>query len=514
MDLKPKVTDVRIFTDDGPAGIHPGGWGTILIGGMRMGGSCTNCILGGGAKALQIDNFNGTAGETRVFRSSYFVLDITDPDNPRLLFTFTDPGLGLTTSYPAVVRVNPTLDGKTSNTNAKWFMVMGSGPTEYNAGSYQAATVFVVNLAVGPSSLRKYVPDQACGAAPNYTGCSFIGDISAVDVDLDYRTDTVYMGSVIDNDTGPTWKGKLHRLTMGATAPFGGEVNEALWGTSFSGQRRPTSLLVDFSCPAPSCTPAATKAVGPVTSPPTISQDDQTKIWIFWGTGRYFSTPDKTNADTQFFFGVKDPVPMGNCAQSSDTNCEQDDLVDVSNAVICLTACTNQVSGVTGVQTGLNSFSDPTSSTTLEGLVASRKGWFTTLPAPRERVLTSSTLLGGIVFFPSFAPQNDLCSSSGDAQIYALFYKTGTAYKESVVGTSASGNVNRSAAMGTTGALSQMAMHIGGSGGGGGGNPSSSGCASGVTAFSQSSSGSLVQTCTKPALSSWSRYISWMNERL
>jgi len=514
VDLKPKVTDVRIFTDDGPAGTHPGGWGTILIGGMRMGGSCTNCILGGGAKALQIDNFNGTAGDTRVFRSSYFVLDITDPDNPRLLFTFTDPDLGLTTSYPAVVRVNPTLDGKTSNTNAKWFMVMGSGPTEYNAGSYQAATAFVVNLAVGPSSLRKYVPDQACGAAPNYTGCSFIGDVSAVDIDLDYRTDTVYMGSVIDNDTGPAWTGKLHRLTMGAVAPFGGEVNEALWGASFSGQRRPTSLLVDFSCPTPSCTPAATKAVGPVTAPPTISQDDQTKIWIFWGTGRYFSTPDKTNADTQFFFGAKDPVPQGNCTQLSETDCEQDDLVDVSNAVICLTGCTNQVTGVTGVGTGLNTFSDPTNPSSLEGLVASRDGWFTTLPAPRERVLTSSTLLGGIVFFPSFAPQNDVCSSSGDAQIYALFYKTGTAYKESVVGTSASGNVSRSAAMGTTGALSQMAMHIGGQGGGGGGNPSSSGCASGVTAFSQSSSGSLVQTCTKPALSSWSRYISWMNERM
>lgn len=517
VDLKPKVTDVRIFTDDGPAGTHPGGWGTILIGGMRLGGSCKNCLAGGGGKELQINDFNGDGdtidlGDNRVFRSSYFVLDITDPDNPRLLFTFTDADLGLTTSFPAVVRVNPTLDGKTSNTNAKWFMLVGSGPTEYNVGSYQPATLFVVNLALGPSSLRKYVPDQLCLLAPTYTGCSFLGDISAVDVDLDYRTDAVYMGSVIDNDTGPAWKGKLHRLTMGAVAPFGGQTDAALWGASFSGQRRPTSLLVDFTCPAPSCTPAGIKAVGPVVAPPVISQDDQTKIWVFWGTGRYFSTPDKTNADTQFFIGVKDPVPMGNCTQSSETDCEQDDLVDVSNAVICLTGCTDQVSGVTGVSAGLNTFNG-SSSTTLEGLVASKEGWFTTMPAPRERVLTTATLIGGIVFFPSFAPENDLCSSSGDAQLYALFYKTGTAYKESVIGTSASGNVKRSGAQGTGGALSQMAMHVGGQGSGGAGNASSGGCSSGVTGFSQSSSGSLTQVCSKPALSSWSRYISWMNER-
>jgi len=34
-DLKPKVMDARIFPDDGK---HPGGWGTILIGGMGFGG--------------------------------------------------------------------------------------------------------------------------------------------------------------------------------------------------------------------------------------------------------------------------------------------------------------------------------------------------------------------------------------------------------------------------------------------------------------------------------------------
>src|SRR3989441_149309 len=57
MDLKPKVTDARIFCDTGvpgnpnptcwtgqsATGTHPAGWGTILIAGMRLGGSCGGC---------------------------------------------------------------------------------------------------------------------------------------------------------------------------------------------------------------------------------------------------------------------------------------------------------------------------------------------------------------------------------------------------------------------------------------------------------------------------------------
>jgi type IV pilus assembly protein PilY1 len=40
VDLKPKITDARIFPPDAD---HPNGWGTILIGGMRLGGSCGAC---------------------------------------------------------------------------------------------------------------------------------------------------------------------------------------------------------------------------------------------------------------------------------------------------------------------------------------------------------------------------------------------------------------------------------------------------------------------------------------
>ena len=128
VDLKPKVTDARIFINDAD---HPGGWGTILIGGFRMGGSCGNCQSEGLPFTVAAD-FAGTGTQYRSFLSSYFVMDITNPEkDPVLLWTFRDLDLGFTTSVPAVVRVNAALDAKTSSANEKWYAVFGTGPTGY-----------------------------------------------------------------------------------------------------------------------------------------------------------------------------------------------------------------------------------------------------------------------------------------------------------------------------------------------------------------------------------------------
>src|SRR5919108_5690347 len=111
----------------------------------------------------------------------------------------------------------------------------------------------------------------------------------------------------------------------------------------------------------------------------------------------------------------------------------------------------------------------------------------------KERALSAPTVLGGMVFFTSFAPDADICTASGEGAIYALFYKTGSAYKEAVIGTYASGsntNSTRSMALGT-GLPSQMAVQIGAQGSGNSGSASGSGCAGRVTGFIQASTGAL-----------------------
>jgi type IV pilus assembly protein PilY1 len=549
VDQKPKISDVRIFCDSGGntpspcvtgqgSASHPGGWGTVLIGAFRLGGSCRACNVGATELSVTADFTDppDSVNETRKFRSVYFALDITDPErDPKLLWVLDDDDLGLGLSYPTLARVKRAGGNKADPTNAKWFMITGSGPTGYDVGSVQTARVFAVDMIAKATSnvlntgYYKFPTPLACGSASPNSECALIGNIVSVDFDLDYRVDIMYFGNMICNASTapcngtatPTWKGKLYRLTTGSSAnpEFGTEIDPCEWGIGgASCGRSPTVLLADFACSG-SCTGA--NKVGPVSAAPNLAMDDSGKLWVYWGTGRYFANADKTNADQQHFFGVKDLVPTAGCTQTTATDCEEKDLLNVSNAEVCVLGtatgsgtctATTQVSGVTGV----DSFdSSSGSSNTLVGAIQSKDGWYTTLPDARERALSMPTIIAGLVFFPTFVPQNDICSASGTSFLYALYYKSGTAYKESVIGTTTSGsntNVAKRAQIGDPGLASGVAVHVGSQGSGANGS-GGGGCQGRLTANIQSSTGSVEQICLKTAGVPWSYYVSWLNQR-
>jgi type IV pilus assembly protein PilY1 len=456
VDLPLKVADVRVFTPDAD---HPNGWGTILIGGFRMGGSCGACTTGTGAPPLTVT----ISGTNYTFYSSYFALDITNPEvAPKLLWSFSSADLGLATSVPAVVRVNPGADAMASNANAKWYMVAGSGPTGYDASVAQSGKIFVIDLATGPGSGNSLVNSFSVGSWNSY-----IGDMTSFDRNLDYRHDVVYFGRVI-NDGALPWRGKIYRLTMGAggiAAPFGTVTNPNQWGISSGATRIPTEMLDTFLSGA---------EMGPVLTAPSVTVDDAANVWIFAGSGRYYSGTDKTDVSTQYFVGLKDSVLNTGCNQTvSALNCMENNLVDVSNATVCVVGVgdcgqasgTTQVSGVSGA----------TTFTGLIGLVQSKDGWVTKLIEPAnpptqpvpygigERAVSSPTVFGGVVFFPTFIPTNDICVSSGTSRLWALFYKTGSAYQEPIIGTAASGanqTVNKFGSLGE-GLAFGIVVHMG-----------------------------------------------------
>ena len=133
---------------------------------------------------------DGDSDDTRTFYSAYFVLDITDPEqDPTLLWSFSQSDLGLTTSYPAVVRVNPSTKPKTDNTNAKWFMVVGSGPTGYDGTSAQTAKLFAIDLKTGP---KDSFGSNIFTSFPTGDASAFMGNLITLDSDLDYRVDVSY----------------------------------------------------------------------------------------------------------------------------------------------------------------------------------------------------------------------------------------------------------------------------------------------------------------------------------
>ena len=511
VDLKPTVADVRIFTPDAD---HPNGWGTILIGGFRMGGSCGNCASGTGAPTMTV-NISGT---NRNFYSAYFVLDITNPDvNPKLLWSFSDAGLGLTTAYPTVTRVSPTADSKIDNTNAKWMVLFGSGPNGYaadlSAASTQSAKVYAVDLKVGPGAGNSQVTTMPIGSWR-----SFLSNIVALDRNFDYRHDVAYFGRTIHDGSLP-WRGKMYRLTTSGcvNAP----CSTSTWGVANGGNRSATEIIDTFY--DYNALTGTTVETGPVTTAPSVTIDDANKVWVFFGTGRYLSNSDKTNTEQQYLFGIKDNVMNGGCIQASTTNCLIDDtsakvLVNTTNSVVCVVCATgtNQMTDsnnptLTDVTTGANS---------MVGLVQSKDGWYvklvTAAGTSAERSVSSPVVLAGAVFFPTLIPTNDFCSSTGTSYLYALYYKTGSAYSSPIIGTSASGantNSDTRVLMGE-GVASQVAVHIDGpgtsngssSGGGTGGKPPIKFC-------SQMSTGSSECKDASGPNPPWSRYLTWIRQR-
>src|SRR4029079_16078140 len=109
---------------------------------------------------------------------------------------------------------------------------------------------------------------------------------------------------------------------------------------------------------------------------------------------------DKIDQHVQYLVGVKDTVMNGGCTQSSVTNCQDQKLLDVSNAQICVSCASgNQVQGVGTVSTFAR----------LVSQVQGMDGWFiqlttnsgsTTLGA--ERSIVNPSLMQGRWFFPPF----------------------------------------------------------------------------------------------------------------
>ena len=150
-DLSPSLFDASIGgTSDSPTTVRDESkWQTVLIGGMRYGGacrdagaSCTDCVK---------------SPVSGLGLSSYFALEVTNPDNPSLLWEFSSPQLGFTTTGPSIVRINAVDNTGTSNSklNGWWFAVFGSGPTgpintrQFLGRSDQNLRIFVVNLKTG-----------------------------------------------------------------------------------------------------------------------------------------------------------------------------------------------------------------------------------------------------------------------------------------------------------------------------------------------------------------------------
>ncbi|NDY42362.1 hypothetical protein G3N55_05835 [Dissulfurirhabdus thermomarina] len=441
VDLRPRIFDVRIFPEDAD---HPYGWGTILVGGLRFGGGKIRY----GELDLDQDGTPDYPADNRESISSYFVLDITNPEKPPVLLgemTRTIGGnetdLGYSTVIPTMI---PMKDGNETH----WYLVLGSGPTAVNGTSTQRGRLAVFpldRLTATPQGAFR-VPDappsfmDEAGRFELPDNASFVSDPITIDLELrpDYKADAVYFGTV-SGDFG-SWGGKLYRLvTRDVNATTGQQrlTKPYEWAGLLSPMPNPVPLL---------------DAGAPITAAPTVATDGR-RFWVYFGTGRYFDPVlDKFDTSTQAFYGVMEPTtPAGGTHLTWETVSlngtpgaafgqrglvRTDQILVESNSSAWLSdlSCKD---GTTDCLPDLPSNSTLKVDTFagLAGYVTGyRDGWYRLLTEPGERSLNQAALLRGALLYTTYQPTMDPCVTLGDNYIYGLYYQTGTPWYKPIFG--------------------------------------------------------------------------------
>lgn len=354
-------------------------WRTVLIGGMRLGGACKNAASTYGVQTPLAN----------VGYSSYFALDVTDPTNPTVLWEFSDPTLGFSTTGPAVVRI-----GADKNKNGKWFVVFGSGPTgpidttahQFKGFSDQQLKLFAFDVTLGPGAGNANVTPIIPGTAINY---AFAGSLWGSPIDIHqnnpaatgyYQDDALYFGYTQAETEPPT----------AATKWTKGGVLRLFTKESDNPSQWVLSKVIDN--------------IGPVTAEVAKLQNykyGSEALWLYFGTGRYYykTSADIDDASNQRkLYGVKEP-----CFSATGFD------------LFCTT---------TVAEGSLGNAATAAGSSDADGWYILLDGATSTYKA--ERVIASPIASSiGAVFFPTAKPSADICTYGGATHLWAVDFDTG-----------------------------------------------------------------------------------------
>lgn len=432
MDLKPRIFDARIFKDDED---HPHGWGTVLVAGMRMGGA-----------EIEVD-VTKDQKNIRTMSSAYVIMDITNPEKqPQLLGEIRMPRLGFTTCYPAVMPMStPEADLKNKNPNGvqnQWYLVFGSGPADNNGKastsklgvetSDQNASLYILDLKALARDKKIVTLDWNGNKFKKGTYSfkiaeenSMIGAPTAFDLDIGsktsraMKTDAVYFGTASGGNTNA--KGRMSRLFTQNTIPSqdgdGGSVPD--WDAY---------VLLDAGLP--------------ITAAPTITTDNQKRVWVQFGTGRYYNRLDTHQEKSMSFFAVKEPITSENSGGwpsiSWNSTVNSNNLFNSTGIQVDISDCPLNTNGKPAGTKSCVKVRDDQGKLyggtgqwdRLEADVAQKAGWRYDLSfnATLSRVTQQAAVLAGAVYFTAVTPVGGICTSGETSQTYALFYKTGTPY--------------------------------------------------------------------------------------
>ncbi|MEF8793612.1 pilus assembly protein [Thiohalorhabdus sp.] len=401
-------------------------WRSLLIGTMGFGG-----------KELQCGDIDGGGGDDWV-SSSVFVLDVTDPESPDLLWERQLPDRSLALTKPVVAR-----KASTNSNNGDWYVVLGSGPMDPAGTQFSPNPgVHVFNLRNGTRVRTLELTNSSHFRDGNNLSSAdvAVGEPYALDPDQDDLTDSIFLGTY---GAAGQERGKLYRLHTDDT-------NVANWGLSEAAS-----------------VSASMNNGRPFFAAPSPSKDPFGKVWLYAGTGRFLGQADKSQTSSPHVaFGYQEPCwgdgtnDNADCASPSSVTVDND-LARMDGVTVTVGGTADKVCKCAGVQieeftgtcpTGADVVVQTTTGEDYSGgecgnqysctpqtgatgqqafnnikddIRANFDGWYVQLPGD-ERITSRAEVSGGLVNFLGFVPSNDLCKAGGSTTFHALHYLTGT----------------------------------------------------------------------------------------
>ena len=293
--------------------------------------------------------------------NNYFALDITNPDSPLVLWQFSDANMGKAMGNAIIAKLP---EGATSSAGAaiagKWVAILTSG---YNSG--EVGRIYVLDVYTG----AKYFEIKSCIDQSSAATCSATSNGIAK------------MNAWADNPSSDNT----------ALQVYAGDLDGDLW-------RFDLKLKTAFKV----------AAIGePITVKPELAEVSGKRA-IFFGTGIFLQTTDRSDAIKRSIYGIKDELT------ATET------LADVKNSG----ALVEQTMAVMSSNSNKRNIPSPQ---TVDW--SSKSGWFVELLDTGERVNVDPKIQLGTLVIASNVPDatsSNSCTVGGHSWLNFLDIRTGS----------------------------------------------------------------------------------------
>lgn len=294
----------------------------------------------------------------------YYALDVTNPDTPIGLWEVdntTDPDFGYSYGSPIF----------TKDASGNWVLLATSGYNNVSSvttGASGRGVLFVMNPMTG-SVIRKIAT-----SAGDTTTSSGLAKIAA------------WTSNPMQNNQ--------------ASYVYGGDLLGNVWRFDFNGGT--ATKITQLTDPSGTAQPITT-----VPELTTIQDGNGAERTLYFVTGKYLSTADLSNTQTQTVYGFKDLYDINGVLTTPRSTLVKQTIVN---------------SGTNSSGVNIRSVSSTSNAADMSG---TDWGWYVDLPESGERGNVDPILVAGSLVVASNVPESSACTTGGHSWFNIFDYKKG-----------------------------------------------------------------------------------------